>query len=261
MPVLFPAHQGLIAGVKLRWPRYVDGTALCVGAATPDLGYGFGGWLNEQSHAPLGILVWGIPFSIAAVLLIRWRAAVGIFAHLPDLGPLRLRSFQVLGQRRPRWVVAAPSAVIGIASHVVIDAFTHQQRWGAQLAGLDSVLFTAPVRGGITGARVLQYLGHTLGSVLSIVLLLVVARGGHLENWYGRDAVQAARAARPRRDERVVFWTVALAPPLVTVARFIAIGQSPLFPALTVLTIAVLVAGTVTRRPFRATAAAKHSRA
>ncbi|MGI9596523.1 MAG: DUF4184 family protein, partial [Acidimicrobiales bacterium] len=74
MPVTFPAHQGLIAGAKLRWPDRVDGTALCIGAAAPDLAYALGDWMNRQSHTLVGLLVWSLPFTVVATLVTRWRA-------------------------------------------------------------------------------------------------------------------------------------------------------------------------------------------
>ncbi|MCP3913253.1 MAG: DUF4184 family protein [Actinomycetia bacterium] len=243
MPVTFPAHQGLIAVVKLRWPQYVDGTALCIGAASPDFAYALGPWLNRQSHTAIGLLVWAIPFTLAATEVTRRRAAAGIFAHLPDLGPLRVRSYRVLGHRRPARLVTVVSVVVGAGSHVAIDAFTHQRRWGADLAGLNSLVFTAPVWGQFTVARVGQYLGHALGSLAFVAVLLVIAGSGRLERWYGTEIVDVTRAHRPGRGERAGFWLTVTVPTAAAAGAALILGRPPVFLAITVLVVAVITAG------------------
>ena len=53
MPLTFPAHQALVLPIKLRWPDRTDATALCVGAAAPDLLYAVPG-IGAQGHSLLG---------------------------------------------------------------------------------------------------------------------------------------------------------------------------------------------------------------
>ncbi|MEM7321801.1 MAG: DUF4184 family protein [Actinomycetota bacterium] len=243
MPVTFPAHQGLIVGAKLRWPSAVDGTALCIGAAAPDLAYALGGWLSRNSHEPVGLLVWALPFTLLATALTRWRAASGVFAAVPDLGPLALRSFRVLGARRPRWTITVVSAVIGVASHVVVDAFTHRGRWGANALGLNEVIGTVPIIGEMSGARVLQYVGHTVGSVLFLAAVGVIATTGRLERWYGHRAVTRARSARFDRRITTAFWLVAATPVVAVIAVTLSRGTSPLFPVVTASAFSLLGTG------------------
>ncbi|MCP3988904.1 MAG: DUF4184 family protein [Actinomycetia bacterium] len=243
----FPAHQGLIAAVKLRWPHHVDGTALCIGAASPDLAYALGSWLNRHSHTAIGLLVRAIPFTLVAAEVTRRRAAAGIFAHLPDLGPLRVRSYRVLGRRRPGRLVTLVSVLVGAGSHVVIDGFTHQGRWGADLFGLNAVVFTAPVRGEFSVARIGQYLGRLFGSLAFVVVLVMIARGGRLEKWYGAQAVDAVRAHRPGVWERVGFWLMVGVPTVAAAGAALILGRSPLFLAITVLVMALITVGAVIR--------------
>ncbi len=250
MPATFPAHQGLILAAKVRWPRAIDGTALCVGAATPDFAYALGPWLAANSHNLAGVVVWALPATVIITALLRWRAARGIFRQLPNLGPLHLRSYQVLGTRRPPLLITAHSAALGVASHVVIDAFTHQYRWGADLAGLNHVLFSVPVNGDVVAARALQYVGHGVGSLLFVVFMVVLDRRRYLEGRYGADVVAVARAERPRRSERIRFWAVVAATTGLGVAAAAAVGWSPLFPAVTGVAAGLLVAGTVWSPPW-----------
>lgn len=239
----FPAHQGLIVPVKLKWPTAIDGTALCIGAAAPDVAYALGPWLNAQSHTAVGVLVWSLPFTLIVTSLVRWRAASGIFAALPDAGRLQLRSYRVLGTRRPSAVVTVLSSLLGAGSHVLIDGFTHAGRFGANWLGLNDVLFTAPIRGDMTGARVLQYIGHFGGSVVFIAVLVIVASSGRLSVWYGDDAVAKARAVSLSSVQRMVFWSILVAFTAGAVVLATATDRSVIFVPVTTLVFVLIAAG------------------
>jgi hypothetical protein len=243
LPLTFPAHQGFIAPIKLRWPNAIDGTALCIGAAAPDLAYALGDWLNHQSHSAIGVLLFAVPFTLVAAAITRWRAASGIFAVLPDLGPLRLRSYRVLANRRPAFFVTLSSALIGAGSHAIVDGFTHRGRWGADWAGLNEVLFTVPGRGDFSAARVLQYVGHSFGSFAFVVVLFVIASSGRLEHWYGVDAVARARSVTLTTSRRALFWLMVSVPTLAFAFLASDLGLSRIFFPILVLTVSVLLAG------------------
>lgn len=248
MPVTFPAHQGLILAVKLRWPRHVDATALCIGAAAPDLAYPLGLWMNRQSHTALGLALWAVPFGVGAAVVTRRWAASGIFACLPDLGRFQLRSYRVLSARRPPLWQTLTSTLIGGASHILIDGFTHTGRWGADWLNLNGTAFTAPLRGTMTSARVLQYLGHTGGTLLFAALLLVIASSGRLVSWYGDEAVNEARSVRAPRRQRLGFAALVVAPTVVTLAIFDRTGIQSVFLAQTAFVPSLLAAGALIDR-------------
>lgn len=241
----FPAHQGLIVPAKLKWPNAIDGTALCISAAAPDTAYALGPWLNTQSHTAVGVLVWALPFTLVVTSSVRWRAASGIFAALPDLGRLQLRSYRVLGTRRPSAFVTVFSALLGAASHVVIDGFTHTGRFGSDWLGMNEVLFTAPIRGEMSSARVLQYVGHFGGTALFVGALVVVASSGRLGLWYGEETVAAARAVKITVAQRAVFWTAVVASTAAAVGFALATGGSAIFLPLTVLVLVLVASGVV----------------
>ncbi|MEM9561372.1 MAG: DUF4184 family protein [Actinomycetota bacterium] len=245
MPVTFPAHQGLILPAKLRWPGAIDATALCIAAGSPDLAYSLSPWLNRQSHTAIGVLVLAVPVAVVAAWITRRWAASGIFAALPDLGPLRLRSYRVLAVRRPPWWQTLTSALLGAGSHVVVDGFTHAGRWGANWAGLNGVIGSLPGRGELTAARVLQYVGHLGGSLAFVLVLVVVASSGRLATWYGAEAVALARSVTATGPQRASFALLAIGPPVVAAIVADDLGRSPLFLAVTVSLPALLLAGTV----------------
>ncbi len=245
MPVTFPAHQGLIVPIKLRWPGSIDATALCIAAGTPDLAYSLGPWLNRQSHTAIGVVVWAVPVAVLAALITRRSAASGIFAAMPDLGPLALRSYRVLGDRRPPLWQTVTSALLGAGSHVVVDGFTHAGRWGADVAGLNGTIGSVPGRGAFTAARALQYAGHLGGSLAFVAVLVVVASRGRLAAWYGAEAVAQARSVTATGPQRALFAVLAVGPPLVAALVADDLGRSSLFLPVTVSLPALLLAGTV----------------
>lgn len=243
VPVTFPAHQGLIVPAKLRWPEAIDGTALCIAAAAPDVAYALGPWLNAQSHTAVGLLTWALPFTLVMTSLVRWRAASGIFAALPDFGRLQLRSYRVLGTRRPSALVTLFSTLLGATSHVFIDGFTHSGRFGSNWLGMNDVLFSAPIRGDMTWARVLQYIGHFGGSALFVVALVMIASSGRLDIWYGEGAVARARSVEVSRARIVVFWAIAVVPTAGAAWFASATGRSAIFVPLTALVLSLVAGG------------------
>ncbi len=240
MPITVPAHQAFVLPIKLLWPRHVDATAMCIGATAPDLGYAV---MGTESHSWLGALVFALPFTLVAAALIRWRAATTVFGNLPDAGWFRLHSYRVLVSRRPGWLVTTVSAVIGVVSHVLVDAFTHSGRWGSNWLHLNEVAVTVPVRGDMTTARVLQYLGHSVGSIVAIALFLHIGRRRLLEEWYGEAEVAAARTFHLSTAERIRFWGLAAVIGALALGGLLATGGSPTFSMIFAGTTGLLIAG------------------
>ena len=243
MPLTVPAHQSLVLPLKLRWPRHLDGVALCIGSAAPDLAYPLGAWLNANSHNAVGIVTWSIPVTVVFTVLLRRRAAGSVLAQLPDLGPIRLRSYRVIGQRRSPLHQTVVGAAIGAGSHVLVDGFTHIDRFGSRWLGMGGVGVDLPIIGPLTSAKLLQYLGHSLGSIAAVLLLVHIGRSRLMERWYGAGAVAEARIVSIAPWRRTLFWAVALGPPLAVVALDDPLRPSVVFPAGTALAFSLLAAG------------------
>ncbi|MGE3589468.1 MAG: DUF4184 family protein [Ilumatobacteraceae bacterium] len=206
MPFTWFAHQVPAIGVKLARPAWVDATALCVGSMIPDVMYSFNGYVGFDTHDWGPAMAYGIPLTLVVAVLIRFAAPV-VANQLPDLGDVRLRSFAVLSRRRPAWFVTVACAALGIATHIALDSFTHSGRAGTRLLGYanDTVDIAGLHR---TVAGVLQWIGHTAGSLAGAALVVHIGRRQLLDQWYGPEAVDEARRWGPSPSQRIVFWTV-----------------------------------------------------
>jgi hypothetical protein len=227
-------------------PRWFDATALVVGAAAPDLQQA-APWLPTQAHHWTGFLAFSVPFTVVYCIVLRRYVADGLFSSLPDAGPLRMKSYRVLRQRRPRLLVTVTSACLGAACHIGLDSFTHANRWGSDLLGISTTLFTSP-RGDVSGARVLQYLGHTLGTLIGVALFTVITSRGHLASWYGAETVERARNAPVApHASRTTAITLAVSGALA-LAWLVVQRSSPFFVTGFCLVMGLLVAGAVNQR-------------
>ena len=224
-------------------PRWFDGVALVVGSGSPDLFYAIGA---VRSHQLDGVIV-AVAFTIAYSILLRRFAVDGLFGALPDFGPLKAKSYRVLKHGRPRLLVTALSAFIGVASHVFVDSFTHSDRLGSELLGIDETLIEVPLLGPMTGSGILQYLGHTVGSLIGVLLFVQVVSKRHLGDWYGEDQIRAARNAPVRPGSRlrlVIFVGIGLA---VGVTWGAPTSKLPVFHMGLTFVLALLLAGVVNR--------------
>ncbi|MFN0205647.1 MAG: DUF4184 family protein [Planctomycetota bacterium] len=118
MPLAFPSHQGLILPIWRMYPKQIDGVALCVGAAMPDIVDGIawpfrgelGQWLG---HSLVGIVVC-VPPGLLLVNAARQFAPQKLIMRLNEGAP-----------PSAGLVRASVSLAIGALSHIVFDLITH----------------------------------------------------------------------------------------------------------------------------------------
>lgn len=216
MPLTWFAHQVPVFGMKLARPRWFDGVALVFGSMAPDIAYSFTGPLGLDAHKVPSVFTFAAPIAIVMAVLFRCVVAGQIPRCFPDLGPLRVRSYGVLAQRRPPVSITVLSAVLGAGSHVVLDWFTHPGRPAVRWLGYDDVQvsifgYTEPL------ASTLQSIGHTFGSLAGLLLLVCIGRRRLLEEWYGIDQVRQIRAEHVA-PHRAAMWQ------LMVVGGFVGCG-------------------------------------
>lgn len=208
MPLTFFAHQLPALPLKMRWPRYFDGTALCVGSMVPDLSYPFL-QAGISGHSAEGLIRWCLPATLVITLAIRTWVASSAFAQIPDLGRFRLRSFRVLAARRPAVWQTVTSALIGAITHIWLDSFTHADRNASMFLGLDArVPFDVRFGPPLTYARMLQGFLHVFGSLACVGILWVIGNRRLLDRWYGEEIVARHRDSYVSTPQRWAFWSI-----------------------------------------------------
>jgi hypothetical protein len=173
----FPSHAAGILPLKLWRPHRWDGVALVLGAMSPDLAYlidGSGLPVWPFSHQIVGLVGWCLPLTLIGCVLVR-RAAPIVAAHLPSGGRFALDDYGAIRFSTHRWHITVVSALVGAASHLVLDGV--EQRFPD-----------------------LEIPGHLLGAIAIVGLGLVIGRDRLVRRWHG-DPPPVAR--RPG-----LFWTV-----------------------------------------------------
>lgn len=135
MPWTF-AHPAAVLPLRRLCPRWLSFPALILGAMAPDLSYyvGMHGPWRAFLHTPEGIVTVCLPVCLLLLaLLLRFARPLTVLLAEPHRTLVREQL------RRPPLpvgraiAVAALSVLLGAATHLLWDSFTHQGRWGAEL--------------------------------------------------------------------------------------------------------------------------------
>jgi hypothetical protein len=204
MPVTFLAHQAPVLPLK-RWLPALDGVALVVGSAVPDLAratertpvpylWGRPTWFD--GHEPDEILSW----CLVVGLLLTWSARRWVLprlaGHLPDLGPFHLRDVRLVGRTRHPWWMIVLCVLIGAISHVLIDLLTHTDR-AVRIPAFDQHLFEAAGRS-IDVANAMQVLATVGLSAICIWQMWEIGRDRLISRWSGLAPAPAPTPPRHR---------------------------------------------------------------
>lgn len=175
MPFTFLAHQAPVLPLVLLRPRWFDGVALCVGSMAPDLSYVVSGTRHGfVSHTGPALLWFCLPTTLLICALTR-RAWPPLCAHLPRPARARLTPFTGPAPALPITVI---SALIGAASHVLLDACTHPRGLGvARWPWLKTVALQLGDRP-VPVYSLLQGPGSLVLALLAVLCLRAIARRG-----------------------------------------------------------------------------------
>ncbi|MDR7318737.1 DUF4184 family protein [Brevibacillus nitrificans] len=174
MPFTF-AHPAIV--LPLRHSRFFHFPALVAGSMAPDFEYFFRMQaFRTYSHTLLGMLVFDLPLVIALCLLFRHVVEAPLFSCLPRVVQKRFQKRRAYQSKHPLWVswlIFVYSALLGIASHLLWDSFTHQGAWAVtsfpilqSLIGFGEVTFP-----------VYKWLQHGSTLIGATALALAVWRG------------------------------------------------------------------------------------
>jgi len=135
------AHPAAVLPLRRYCPRFLNYPALIIGSLVPDIGYCFPRLnLDEFSHRFVGSIEFCLPVGVLMLVLF-----YGLRARTVGILPERHRRvFLPLCQRQVgSLLLAVVSLLIGIWTHLLLDALTHKGGWlVAHMSMLQSPIVT-----------------------------------------------------------------------------------------------------------------------
>jgi hypothetical protein len=130
-----PAHPAII--LPLIRLRYFSATGLIVGSMSPDFEYFFKMSVDSlHSHSREGLLYFNLPVTLVLSLIFHQFVKTNLIQNLPLFFQKRLQEmlqFRFLPYLRSKWGIFLYSSLIGAASHLFWDSFTHNNRFFTRL--------------------------------------------------------------------------------------------------------------------------------
>lgn len=124
-----PAHPAIVLPLLKIDKRYVSATGLVVGSVVPDFEYFFKMHVSgEHGHTLAGIFYFDLPVAILLSLVYHEVMKRNFISNLPGFLQrrfIRFRSFEFLPYLKKYPLVILASMLVGIASHLFWDSFTH----------------------------------------------------------------------------------------------------------------------------------------
>lgn len=157
----FPlAHPAAILPLKKKWPRSLNLAALVIGSICPDSGYLWSRYhMDDYSHSLQGAFIFCLPVGLAmlAVFYFTRRLLAGL------LPPRQRAPFVELCNQPvgPFWSILL-SLVLGIATHLAWDSFTHRNGFMHNVELLHHPLLRYGYRT-LTLGQILRYVSSFLG--------------------------------------------------------------------------------------------------
>ena len=202
MPFTF-SHPAIVLPLTYLPKRWFSLTGLIIGSMTPDFEYFLRMKIQSlYSHTISGLFWFDLPLGIVLAFIFHVLVRNTLFANLPYCINSRLseyKSFLWSDYFKRHWLVVCISVLIGAASHLLWDSFTHQHGYFAAaipqltqkvtLLGKDVFLFKILQHGStLIGAIVILYaflklpinqntsksINYKYWSIVSFVALLVI---------------------------------------------------------------------------------------
>jgi len=183
MPFTFFAHQLAVLPLKCARPRWFDGTALCIGSMAPDFAYALEGTpLAFKSHHVAAQVAFSAPISFLLARYFRARMAAPLGSQLPGaLGGELI----AIARSRHAWWVTCLSGLLGGLSHLVMDGFTHRHGWVVEHSARLQANVISFQGSPIPAWHALQYLGHSVGTLLGFLLMAALVHRRSISRWNG----------------------------------------------------------------------------
>ena len=174
MPFTF-AHPALVMPLAGLSHRYRSVTGLVMGSMVPDFEYFIRMKIHSSSsHTFLGVFEFDLPLGLLLTFLYHYAVRDPLLYHMPIFFKARFASFRNFSWFEyfiQHWGVVILSLLVGIASHLLWDSFTHRlgffvQHFPVFKNGIDLLGITFPVY------RVVQHVSTFVGFAVLILIIM-----------------------------------------------------------------------------------------
>jgi len=188
------------AALPFRRTRLVM-SALVFGCFAPDLEYFI--WLRPHGHLGHtipGLFLFDLPAALVALFLFHSFAKAPLVACLPAHLRERLRNGEYPERSISRFALICLSILIGAATHILWDSFTHSGSWLGHHWAFLRTNVPVPIFGFRDWAGIFQYISSVLGIAVILLWFIQWYRNTpphHLEadrGFFSRDRIVVAAA-------------------------------------------------------------------
>lgn len=173
MPFTF-SHPAAILPAVLLPKRYYSLTGLIAGSVVPDFEYFLRVSIySDYSHTIPGIFWFNLPLAFILAWLYHETVRDPLIGSLPKFFRLRLQAFSSFNWKeyvRKNWGIVLGSIVLGAASHLLWDSFTHESGYFATILPVLAQNYYL-LGHSVAGYHIAQ---HTSTLIGAIILLLYI---------------------------------------------------------------------------------------
>jgi hypothetical protein len=189
MPFTF-AHPAIVLPLAGVSKKYVSLTGLIVGSVTPDFEYFLRTKvLSIYSHTWIGILWFDLPLALMLCFLYHIYVRDALIDNLPLFLSSRLAKYKMVNWQNYISIHKVPlvtSVIIGCASHLFWDSFTHQSGYFVQLNNMTRLINIGNMA--LPLFKIVQYTSTLVGGIIVLTTLLRLPKQERAVNsqnvWY-----------------------------------------------------------------------------
>ncbi len=179
MPFTF-SHPAIILPVTYLPKKFYSLSALIMGSITPDFEYFMRMKdYSKFSHTWAGLFWFDVPLGLILLFIFHNVVRDILIGFLPFSLNIRFSSFSKFNWNKyfgNNIIVVLISLVVGIASHLFWDSFTHNGAYFAEAIPILKQQFSI-LNHQVSGARIFQYVSSVIGGMLMIIAVFKLPEG------------------------------------------------------------------------------------
>lgn len=120
---------------------------------------------RKYGHDFPGFILFSLPAAIILWMLWRWILRDAVIALLPTEEQQKWVSYRQPFDRRSAraWILMFVAVAIGIASHILLDSFSHREGWGVEHIGFLTTTSVHLAHRDLAAFKLIQYFGSLAG--------------------------------------------------------------------------------------------------